>query len=1072
MLLSAAPIGSEFQVNTTTASSQNTNDTGQGGSTAMDADGDFVVVWTSDGQDGSSYGVYAQRYNAAGVAQGTEFQVNTTTASDQRYSTVAMGADGDFVVTWSSYGQDGSSWGVYAQRYSAAGVAQGTEFQVNTFTANNQLYSTVAMDADGDFVVTWSSYSQDGSIWGVYAQRYNAAGVAQGTEFQVNTATANNQLYSTVAMDADGDFVVTWMSDGQDGSNWGIYAQRYNAAGVAQGTEYQVNTATANNQSYSTVAMDADGDFVVTWMSYGQDGSGDGVYAQRYQSDLSPVLAVPGNITYTENDPATPIAAGITVADLDNATLASATITITNFVAAQDVIAFTSDGLTMGNITVETNVGGVLTLTSAGATATTAEWQAALRAVTYENTSDDPDTTQRSVEFVVNDGTVPGNTLTSTIDITATNDAAVLANLETDPLLYAPHAAATVITTTLSLTDPDSVNMTGATVQITGGYQVGDVLGFTNTPNITGVFNAGTGTLTLTGTDTIANYQAALRSVTYVSSSPNAAARIVSFQVNDGTDPSNIVARTVGGYAQQNGGTVNVYGTQQVDVITVTDSGPLEVVVNGTSSQFDSTQVTAINIFGYGGNDTIQVDSLTSGKTVQAYGGGGNDTLRIDSSVTSGVMLNGGDGNDLLIGGSGNDVLIGGLGNDWLNGGDGSDYLEGGAGSDVYAFSGAAANQTDTVVELVGGGTDTLNFAAMTTAVTVNLTSDTALATMAQRIVKVGSAGQSAHFENVFGGSANDFITGNAANNGLYGNGGNDTLNGGDGNDYLDGGDGNDLLKGGNQNDVLIGGLGDDFLLGEAGNDILNGGDGFNALTGGLGDDTYQFNPATTNQIDTVVELVGEGTDTLNFAALATPVTVNLTSDTALATMAQRIVKVGSPGQSANFENAIGGSGNDQITGNAASNLLIGNAGNDTMSAGGGNDILLGGDGNDTLQGISGRNLLIGGTGGDLLQGGTDGDLLLSGSSTFETDPAILNALLEEWASGNSYQSRIDHLLGNTGGGANTTFTLNPATVTNDANADYLTGNVGRDWFLADSLQDVLTDKTIDEVFTHIDDWI
>ena len=155
-----------------------------------------------------------------------------------------------------------------------------------------------------------------------------------------------------------------------------------------------------------------------------------------------------------------------------------------------------------------------------------------------------------------------------------------------------------------------------------------------------------------------------------------------------------------------------------------------------------------------------------------------------------------------------------------------------------------------------------------------------------------------------------------------------------------------------------------------------------------------------------------------------------------------------------------------------ANNLLIGNAGNDTITGNDGCDILLGGDGNDTLKGISGRNLLIGGTGADLLQGGTDGDLLLSGSSTFETDPAILQALLVEWASGNSYQSRVDHLLGNTGGGANTMFTLNPATVTNDANADYLTGNARQDWFLASSLQDVLTDKAVDEIFTHIDAWI
>ena len=93
------------------------------------------------------------------VPIGSEFRVNTRTSGEQRTFTetpqsVAMDADGDFVVTWSSNGQDGSGWGVYAQRYNAAGQALGNEFRVNTITSNSQQFSTVAMDADGDFVVT------------------------------------------------------------------------------------------------------------------------------------------------------------------------------------------------------------------------------------------------------------------------------------------------------------------------------------------------------------------------------------------------------------------------------------------------------------------------------------------------------------------------------------------------------------------------------------------------------------------------------------------------------------------------------------------------------------------------------------------------------------------------------------------------------------------------------------------------------------------------------------------------------------------------------------------------------
>jgi Ca2+-binding RTX toxin-like protein len=287
-------------VNTYTTHNQRTNEYGQGGSVAMDANGDFVVTWSSYDQNSDplaeGFDVYAQRYNAAGQPQGGEFRVNTYTTGQQRTSTVAMDADGDFVITWSSGelgdapGQDGDSYGVYAQRYNAVGVRQGSEFRVNTFTSDVQANSTVSMDADGDFVVAWSSglrtgSGQDGSQYGVYAQRYNAAGVKQGGEFRVNTFTAEEQGLPSVSMDATGNFVVVWTSENQDGSNEGVYGQRYSAAGVRQGgVEFRVNTTTADTQGSGTVAVDSDGDFVVTWSSYGQDGGGYGVYAQRYNA--------------------------------------------------------------------------------------------------------------------------------------------------------------------------------------------------------------------------------------------------------------------------------------------------------------------------------------------------------------------------------------------------------------------------------------------------------------------------------------------------------------------------------------------------------------------------------------------------------------------------------------------------------------------------------------------------------------------------------------------------------------------------------------------------------------------
>src|SRR5688572_33056997 len=91
-----------------------------------------------------------------------------------------------------------------------------------------------------------------------------------GAEFQVNSFTTGPQHNTAVAMDPDGNFVVVWGAAEGAGDNYGIFARRFNAAGVAQGDEFRVNTHTPDFQNLPSIAMDADGDFVVAWNSYGQ----------------------------------------------------------------------------------------------------------------------------------------------------------------------------------------------------------------------------------------------------------------------------------------------------------------------------------------------------------------------------------------------------------------------------------------------------------------------------------------------------------------------------------------------------------------------------------------------------------------------------------------------------------------------------------------------------------------------------------------------------------------------------------------------------------------------------------
>ena len=73
----------------------------------------------------------------------------------------------------------------------------------------------VAADAAGNFVVTWSAY-QDGSQFGVYARRFDASGTPNGPEFRVNVYTTDSQHDSAVAAAPDGSVLYVWESNALD----------------------------------------------------------------------------------------------------------------------------------------------------------------------------------------------------------------------------------------------------------------------------------------------------------------------------------------------------------------------------------------------------------------------------------------------------------------------------------------------------------------------------------------------------------------------------------------------------------------------------------------------------------------------------------------------------------------------------------------------------------------------------------------------------------------------------------------------------------------------------------------
>jgi hypothetical protein len=271
---SGAPLGAEFQVNAYTTGIQGIS------AVAADPAGNFVVVWQSNGQDGDSYGIFGRRVEAGGALRGTDFQVNTYVTGNQRRPDVAFTADGGFVVTFD--GPDTFAQGIHARRYDASGVPVGAEIPVATALAS-QSSPAIAPLAPAGFVVAWTSYSQDGSHNGVFARMFDASAAPVTGELAVNSYTSNGQQTPTVAADGRGGFVVAWDSFAQDGSDLGVFAQRFDSAGARLAGEFAVHAFTTGAQSVPAAAADSAGNFVVAWSSALQDGSGGAVVSRRFQ---------------------------------------------------------------------------------------------------------------------------------------------------------------------------------------------------------------------------------------------------------------------------------------------------------------------------------------------------------------------------------------------------------------------------------------------------------------------------------------------------------------------------------------------------------------------------------------------------------------------------------------------------------------------------------------------------------------------------------------------------------------------------------------------------------------------
>lgn len=207
-------------------------------------------------------------------------QANENSQSDSPFSTVATDGKGDTVTVWANNGQSGSPAGIYAQIDSANGQVAGKVFRVDTDTTGQDVQPAVAMDALGDFVVVWSNQNQTGTESIVEAREFNLAGRPLSGEFAVESNVTTSQQFPSVAIDAAGDFVVSW-SSAVEGGGYGVFAQRFNASDVAQGSEFEVQNSIGAGRITPTVEIDPSGNMTSSHQTYAEDVSLFGVFAQN-----------------------------------------------------------------------------------------------------------------------------------------------------------------------------------------------------------------------------------------------------------------------------------------------------------------------------------------------------------------------------------------------------------------------------------------------------------------------------------------------------------------------------------------------------------------------------------------------------------------------------------------------------------------------------------------------------------------------------------------------------------------------------------------------------------------------
>lgn len=253
---------------------------------AVAADGSFLVVW--EGGSDADTSVFGRRFGADGTPRGDRFLLSSSTEGSQEQPTASFALDGSFVAAWVSRGPSFPDE-IVGRRFDAAGQPLGPDFLVNTESAEEQHSPQVALSANGDFLIGWLTYLGEAAFYDVQGRRFAKDGTPQGDPIRLNdedTAGANQDDFA-LAMSEDGAFVVLWADRGFTTGAGRLRGQRFTAAAERVGSPFLITHPPGGDQSQPALALAADGSFFVTWVDYQQPNLWR-IFGRRFAGDGTP----------------------------------------------------------------------------------------------------------------------------------------------------------------------------------------------------------------------------------------------------------------------------------------------------------------------------------------------------------------------------------------------------------------------------------------------------------------------------------------------------------------------------------------------------------------------------------------------------------------------------------------------------------------------------------------------------------------------------------------------------------------------------------------------------------------